>query len=123
MISHESAKMYDGDLKDKFLEICTSEKIICREGVFCCLQGPAYETNSEIRMLRKMKVDAVGMSTIPELIEAHRLGIRTIELSVITNLLIENRPAFTLHNDVIESAHKSFPSLSCAIKRLLLELN
>ena len=118
-----SKNVYDEELKNKFIGICTSEKVICREGIYCYLPGPAYETNAEIRMLRKANVDAIGMSTVPEVTEASRLGIRTTALSVITNLLRENTSVKTNHNDIIKSARQASNDISSIIKRLAIELN
>ncbi len=69
------------------LRACASaESVSLREGVFASLSGPSYETPAEIRMLRGLGADAVGMSTVPEVIVAAHMGIKVTSLSYITNL-------------------------------------
>jgi len=60
--------------------------VVARKGVYALLSGPTYETRSEYRMLRKMGADVVGMSTVPEVVAATRLGLDVTVSSVVTNV-------------------------------------
>lgn len=64
------------------------EDPLIREGVYCCLAGPSYETRAEARFLRLAGGDAVGMSTVPEVLVARHMGVRVLALSLITNLVL-----------------------------------
>lgn len=108
---------------DKFKSICNDLKFRIFEGVYGCLPGPAYETPSEIALLKRFGVDAVGMSTIPEVFAASKEGMNIVALSVITNLLNENVIKPLSHNDVLEASRKASAPLKKAIFKLVSELN
>lgn len=75
-----------------------------KEGVYAGLPGPAYETRAEIKMLQKLGADAVGMSTVPEVIVARALGMRVAGVSCITNLAAGIGSAPVTHEEVIETS-------------------
>ena len=77
---------YDADWRTGFRAVAESSGMVLHEGVYASLRGPQYETPAEIRMLRTLGADAVGMSTVPETILARHLGLRVLALSFITNL-------------------------------------
>jgi purine-nucleoside phosphorylase len=74
-----------------------------REGVYCALLGPTYETLAEVRMLRALGADAVGMSTVPEVIVARALGMRIAGVSCITNFAAGTTAAPLSHAEVLET--------------------
>lgn len=77
---------YDATLRKKLLEVSKAENLPLREGVYAGLQGPSYETPAEIRMLRVLGAQAVGMSTVPEVIALRHMRLPVAALSCITNM-------------------------------------
>jgi purine-nucleoside phosphorylase len=98
---------YDPELIDVARTVAREQGIVLREGVYAGLTGPAYETPAEIRMLATLGADAVGMSTIPEVIVARAIGMRVVGFSCITNLAsgLTNSPI--THADVLESSARA----------------
>jgi purine-nucleoside phosphorylase len=77
-----------------------------REGVYACLPGPSYETPSEIRMLRTLGADVVGMSTVPEAIVARHSGLEVLAFALVTNAAAGITGATITHEDVIEAGRE-----------------
>ncbi len=82
----DMTRVYDQDLQRALREVAAKEKIALREGVYAALLGPTYETPAEVRMLRALGAQAVGMSTALEVIALRHMGVRVGALSCITNL-------------------------------------
>ncbi|MBI4542914.1 MAG: purine-nucleoside phosphorylase [Gemmatimonadetes bacterium] len=76
---------YDRELRALARRVATDEQIALEEGVYAAMLGPSYETKAEIEMLKRIGADAVGMSTVPEVIVARARGIRCLGISTITN--------------------------------------
>ena len=77
---------YDKGLRKTLARACLEEGIVAHEGVYMWFSGPSFETPAEIRMARLLGADLVGMSTVPEVILARRLGLKAAALSLVTNL-------------------------------------
>ena len=95
---------YDRDLGAQLDATARRMNIPLDIGVYCGLLGPTYETPAEVRMLEKLGADAVGMSTVPEVIAARALGMRCVGVSLITNAAAGYTAGTLNHAEVLESA-------------------
>lgn len=120
---HPESHFYSRSLQDKFRAACRKMKVKLHEGTYGCYTGPNYETKAEIRLQKKIGLDAAGMSTVPEVIAANSLGINVIAVSIITNLLKENSVAVTAHEEVLNTAKKASISLNKVLPVFISELN
>jgi purine-nucleoside phosphorylase len=102
--------------------VARSKKIRLREGVYVANMGPALETKAEYKYLRLIGGDAVGMSTVPEVIMANYLGMKCAAVSVLTNDASEEGSAPVLLSDVIDVASKSAKKLTELFIGLIKEL-
>jgi purine-nucleoside phosphorylase len=82
----DMTEAYDRELSDLGRAAARATGVLLREGIYAGLLGPTYETPAEIRMLRTLGADAVGMSTVPEVIALRHMGVRAAAISCITNL-------------------------------------
>jgi purine-nucleoside phosphorylase len=94
---------YDGALSQQLRDHAAALDIPLQEGVYGGLLGPAYETPAEVRMLATLGADAVGMSTVPEVIVARAMGMRVAGVSCITNLAAGISPHPLSHAEVLET--------------------
>lgn len=92
--------VYDLELRQVAHAAAERVGVSLREGVYCALLGPAYETPAEIRMLRVLGADLVGMSTVPEAMAARHMGARVLGLSCVTNLAAGISPSQLSHEEV-----------------------
>lgn len=100
-----------------------AEKVSLREGVYVSLSGPSYETPAEIRMLRTLGGDAVGMSTVPEVIVAAHMGIQVTGISCITNLAAGISKHKLSHDEVSETANLVTGTFQRLLGRFLDDLS
>ncbi len=100
----DMSEAYDRAMRETALRAAAEHGITLRQGVYAALIGPAYETPAEIRMCRLLGADAVGMSTVPEVIVANHMGIAVLGISCITNLAAGMRPRKLSHAEVMEIA-------------------
>lgn len=94
---------YDRELGALALDVARDAAIELGEGVYCGLLGPSYETPAEVRMLARLGADVVGMSTVPEVIVAHALGMRVLGISCVTNMACGISTTAITHAEVIET--------------------
>lgn len=99
--------VYDPELAQKIREAAEEENILLREGVYTQLSGPSYESPAEIRMLRLLGTDAVGMSTVVEAIAANHCGMRICGISFISNLAAGMSGKPLNHKEVQEAADEA----------------
>lgn len=114
----DMSEPYDRRLGSLALSVAAEQGILLREGVYAALLGPAYETPAEVRMLEYLGADAVGMSTVPEVVVARAIGMRVLGISCITNLASGLSLTPITHEDVLETtavAAKRFTSLVAGI--------
>lgn len=98
---------YDRRLIELSLAVARREHFSASEGVYVGMSGPNYETRAEYRFLRRIGGDVVGMSTIPEVRTAWRLGLRCLALSVVTNVASTDVQVATTPEEVVAAAHQA----------------
>jgi purine-nucleoside phosphorylase len=113
---------YDRRLSDRALAIARRENFVCHRGAYIAVLGPSYETRAEIRMLRCMGGDAVGMSTVPEAIVAAHSGMRVLGLSTITNVCSPDVPHITSGEEVIATAETAREKLKSIVTGIVSEV-
>jgi purine-nucleoside phosphorylase len=102
---------YDEDLTQRALEVARRENFVAHRGVYIAVSGPNYETRAEYRFLRRIGGDAVGMSTVPEVIAAAQSGMRVLAISTITNVATPDAPQKVQASDVTAAAQNVEPKL------------
>lgn len=100
------SEVYNKVMRKTVLEVAKEQGITMREGVYAWWTGPTYETPAEIRMIRTLGADAVGMSTVPEALIARHSGINTVGISCLTNMACGILDQPLSHEEVIETAEK-----------------
>ena len=110
---------YDPGLRRVLRTTAEALDIPLREGVYAGLLGPSYETPSEVKMLRLLGADAVGMSTVPEVIMARALGIRVAGVSCITNAAAGVTGAALSHAEVLETTRRVSGSFQALVTEYL----
>lgn len=114
----DMSEPYSNDLIAKAEELALKLSIPVRQGVYLALQGPNLETRAEYRMIRTLGADVVGMSTVPEILVARHMGMRTFAVSVITDMCLPDALAQANITEIIATANKAEPKLT----KLLAEL-
>lgn len=109
-------------------QVAGRQGLTLRQGVYAMVAGPSFETPAEIRFLRLVGADAVGMSTAPEVIVARHAGMRVLGLSLITNRAIEDSDADPLegeagHEEVLAAAQAAVPRLTGLVREIVRALN
>ena len=115
----DMSRAYDRELIRKADEIAAEKGIKLQHGVYVGTQGPTFETPAEYRMYRILGGDAVGMSTVPEVIVANHCGIRVFGISVITDLGIEGQITEVSHEEVQQAADAAQPRMTEIMRQLI----
>lgn len=102
--------------------IANAKGIDLKEGVYCGVTGPTFETRAEYKFLHTIGADAVGMSTVQEVIVAVHMGMTVFAISVITDLGIREEENIITHAEVLEAASKAEPKLTYLFKELIAQL-
>lgn len=112
---------YDPGLRNLVERVCREVGAPCHRGVYIAVTGPSYETPAEIRMARTLGADAVGMSTVPEVIAARHMGLRVVGLSCLTNMAAGVTDAPLDHRDVLAVGDRMRASLLEVLGRIIRE--
>ena len=113
---------YSRELRNLAKDIAARQGVTLHSGVYAGYSGPSYETPAEIRAMRTMGADMVGMSTVPEVIQANSLGMKVLGLSMITNMAAGMSAKPLSHQDVIETSQKASAKFSALVKEILEQL-
>jgi purine-nucleoside phosphorylase len=117
------SQAYDRDLLTKVREVAEENGIQTQEGVYICLAGPSFETPADLRFLRSIGVDAVGMSTVPEVTVARHGGMRVLGISGISNKANLDGETITTHEEVLAAGDVIVPKLSTLVRGVLRRLS
>jgi purine-nucleoside phosphorylase len=115
----DMGELYNKKYRSAIQEIAAKNNIPLQQGVYIGLSGPCFETPAEYRYLRIIGGDAVGMSTVPEVIVARHAGMEILGLSVITDLGVEGHVQEITHEEVIHIAKLQEPKLSLLIREFV----
>jgi purine-nucleoside phosphorylase len=115
----DMSEVYSQRLRRIAADVANKRGVELKNGIYACLPGPSYETPAEIRMLRTLGADVVGMSTVPEAIVARHCGIEVVAFALATNFAAGVTEATLSHEEVIEEGRKAGPSLGRIIEGLV----
>jgi len=118
----DMTEAYPAELRRTAHAVAAELGITLAEGVYAGVLGPSYETPAEIRYLRAIGADLVGMSTVPEVIAANHMGLRVLALSCVTNLAAGLGPGRLSHQEVLETGERVRQRLVRLLKALLPRL-
>ncbi|MBO5252126.1 MAG: purine-nucleoside phosphorylase [Bacteroidaceae bacterium] len=115
----DMSEAYDRKFIQEANQIAIEKGIKVQHGIYIGTQGPTYETPAEYKMFRILGADAVGMSTVPEVIVANHCGIRVFGISVITDIGIEGRIVEVTHEEVQKAADEAQPRMTTIMRELI----
>jgi purine-nucleoside phosphorylase len=118
----DMSEAYSANYRAIAHQVADQLNIQLQEGVYAALTGPSYETPAEIRYLRTIGADLVGMSTVPEVIVANYLGMRVLAISCVTNMAAGILPQKINHEEVLETGRQVRDTLIRFLKTLLPKL-
>ena len=115
----DMSEAYDTELIELADRIAAEQCIKVKHGVYLATQGPTYETPSEYRMFARFGADAVGMSTVPEVIVARHCGIRCFGISIITDLGVNGKIVKVTHENVQKAANEAQPRMAAIMREMI----
>ena len=115
----DASTIYEKEYINKLKDIMTDVMGYYREGVYAYMKGPTYETPAEIRALRTLGADAVGMSTVPEAVVAHHSGIKCAGITCVTNMAAGVTNEILTHEDVKETALRAEQNFKKVVKEFI----
>ena len=118
----DMGQAYNWDLNDSARDVAHENNLLLREGVYVSLSGPSFETPADLRFLKAIGADAVGMSTVPEVTVARHGGTRVLGLSGISNKANLDGSTITTHEEVLEAGKMIVPKLLTIIRGVLNRL-
>ena len=118
----DMSEVYSREYQEVAVAEAPSVGIELRRGIYAALSGPSYETPAEIRMLRTLGADAVGMSTVPEAITARHMGIKVLGISCITNMAAGLLDQPISHDEVMETGERVHDTFKELLRRVIPKL-
>jgi len=118
----DMSEPYDRKLIEKAVAIAKSQDVTCHKGVYVSVSGPNLETKAEYRFLRIIGGDAVGMSTVPEVIVANHMGLPVFAISVITDEGFPDTLKPVSVEEIIAIASNAEPKMTAILKELITQL-
>jgi len=118
----DMTEVYSKRLRTMAAEAATEQAIQLGEGIYACLSGPSYETPAEIRMLRMLGADVVGMSTVPEAIVARHCGMEVLAFALVTNAAAGVTGQTINHQEVVDEGMRAEPALERIITSVIMRL-
>jgi purine-nucleoside phosphorylase len=118
----DMSRAYDPELMNLARKVAKENHLVLREGVYCGLSGPSFESPADLRFLRMTGADSVGMSTVPEVIVARHGGLRVLGLSGISNKANLDGSTVTTHEEVIEAGKVITPKVEAILRGVLRAL-
>jgi len=115
----DMSEAYSKEIINKALDIAKEKGIKVQQGVYLGTQGPTFETPAEYKLFHILGADAVGMSTVPEVIVANHAGIKCFGISIITDLGVEGKIVEVSHEDVQKAADAAQPKMTIIMRELI----
>jgi purine-nucleoside phosphorylase len=118
----DMSRAYDPELREAAVQASVETGIPLRQGVYAGLAGPSFETPAELRFLRSAGADAVGMSTVSEVVAARHGGMRVLGISVISNAANVDGTHSADHAEVLQAVHRAVPKLILLLRTVIRRL-
>ena len=115
----DMSQAYDPALRELARQVAAENRITLHEGIYVCLAGPSFETPADLRFLRLIGADGVGMSTVPEVTVARHGNLQVLGISGISNKANLDGNTTTTHEEVLEAGKMIVPKLATLIRGVL----